>query len=594
MKKLRISPQFKPIKVLLGMIASLVLILSYMVACSDNDPVDEPIIEPTTELPTVTTAIISDITQTTAIAGGNVTDDGGDPVTNRGVYWGTSEDPETTGTKLQIGSGEGAFTANLTALEPGTTFYVKAYATNTEGTAFGTQVSFITLMEDECSVTTDAVADITSTTATVGGTITCEGEATTTERGVYWGTSEDPETTGTKLQIGSGEGAFTGNLTALEPGTTYYVKAYATNTDETIFGEQVSFITLEDKCSVTTDAVTEITSTTATVGGNVICEGMAMATERGVYWGTSEDPETTGTKLQIGSGEGAFTGNLTALVPGSTYYVKAYASTVEETVYGAQVSFETNDLNLGIISGDNQSIVIYNDNPALSFTLMEPLKIKATNSDGEPLNGANVRFEVIRGAGTVSNEIVQTDANGFAETIWTLGYESFANIGFIEEDQIVEVKIQKENGEFNENPSIQFNASGIDLSGEWEISATYIDCDIDTDPFNFTINSDNTVTFINLPLTITHNYFNFNIDDKTMTFEMNYTAEWSYECNGVDVDTVENTEITFTGNYNGYDSERNKTFTGGFIAIISELPANPCDDTGTCNGSFEIINEYEF
>ena len=585
MKKPRFLPQFKPIKMLLGMLVFFILILSFMVACSDDDPVEDPIIEPTTELPTVTTASISAITQTTATAGGDVTDDGGDPVTNRGVYWGTSESPETTGTKLQIGSGEGAFTGNLTALGPGTTFYVKAYATNKEGTAFGAQVSFETLMEDTCAVTTDNVTAITSTTATVSGALTCEGEATATERGVYWGTSKDPETTGTKLQIGGDEDAFTGDLTALEPGTTYYVKAYVVHTTETAFGDEVSFTTLmEDTCTVTTDAVTAITSTTATVGGTITCEGEATATERGVYWGTSENPETTGTKLQIGGDEDTFTGDLTALEPGTTYYVKAYATTTEETVFGAQVSFETNNLNLEIISGDDQSIVAYNDNVGLSLTLTAPLKIKATNSDGEALINANVRFEVIKGAGMVSTEIVQTDANGFAETNWTLGDG--------DEDQIVQVKIQKENGEYHENPSIEFNAYYYDLSGEWQIKATYIDCDIDTDPFNFTINSDNTVSFINLPLTITHNYFNFNKDDKTMTFEMNFTANWSYECNGVDVDTVENTEITFTGNYIGYGGDGYKTFEGVFTAIISELPANPCDDTGTCTGTFKISDEF--
>jgi hypothetical protein len=486
MKKPGIVHRNNFVKTFLGMLVSFALILSYMVGCSDDDPVDEPIINATTELPTVTTAVISDITQTTATVGGNITDDGGDTVTNRGVYWGESKDPESTGTKMQIGSGAGAFTGDLTALEAGTTYYVKAYATNTEGTAFGAQVSFETLMEEECSVTTDAVTEITSTSATVGGTVTCEGEATATERGVYWGTSEDPETTGTKLQIGGDEDAFTGDLTALEPGTTYYVKAYATTT--------------------------------------------------------------------------------------------------EETVFGAQVSFETNNLNLEIISGDDQSIVAYNDNVGLSLTLTAPLKIKATNSNGEALINANVRFEVIKGAGTVSTEIVQTDANGFAETNWTLGDG--------DEDQIVQVKIQKENGEYNENPSIEFNASYFDLSGEWQINATYIDCDIDTDPFTFTINSDNTVSFINLPLTITHNYFNFNKDDKTMTFEMNFTANWSYECNGVDVDTVENTEITFTGNYIGYGGDGYKTFEGIFTAIISELPANPCDDTGTCTGTFKISDEF--
>ncbi|GAH95749.1 unnamed protein product, partial [marine sediment metagenome] len=76
---------------------------------------------------------------------------------------------------------------------------------------------------------TSVPSNITSTSATVGGNVTSEGGATVTERGICWSTSENPETTGTKLQIGSGTGTFSTSLTGLSACTTYYIKAYAIN-----------------------------------------------------------------------------------------------------------------------------------------------------------------------------------------------------------------------------------------------------------------------------------------------------------------------------------------------------------------------------
>jgi len=95
------------------------------------------------------------------------------------------------------------------------------------------------------------------------------------------------------------------------------------------------------KPSVTTTNITSYTSSSATVGGNVVTEGGVAITERGVYWGTSSNPETTGTKLQIGSGTGSYTSSLSGLTASTTYYVRAYATNSVGTAYGSQVSFVT-------------------------------------------------------------------------------------------------------------------------------------------------------------------------------------------------------------------------------------------------------------
>jgi uncharacterized protein (TIGR02145 family) len=95
-------------------------------------------------LPTVTTATITNITQTTATSGGNVFYNGGYPVTARGVCWSTNENPTLNDDYTTDGSGTGVFISEITGLTANTSYYVRAYATNSEGTAYGNQKTFLT------------------------------------------------------------------------------------------------------------------------------------------------------------------------------------------------------------------------------------------------------------------------------------------------------------------------------------------------------------------------------------------------------------------------------------------------------------------
>ena len=94
--------------------------------------------------PTVTTNSVTNNVGTTATCGGNVTTDGGANVTARGVCWATSQNPTTANAKTSDGTGTGTFTSSLTGLSPATQYYVRAYATNSAGTAYGNQTSFTT------------------------------------------------------------------------------------------------------------------------------------------------------------------------------------------------------------------------------------------------------------------------------------------------------------------------------------------------------------------------------------------------------------------------------------------------------------------
>ncbi len=304
------------------------------------------------DMPTLTTTAVTAITTTGATSGGNITDDGGAEVTDRGICWGTATNPTTSGSKVSSGVGSGSFSADLTGLTPNTLYYVRAFATNSEGTAYGNEVSFTTAQVVGATVTTAAVTAIAQTTATAGGNVTADGGADITERGVYFGTTSNPSSGGTKVAAAAaGTGAFTVNLTGLTPGTLYYVMAFATNSSGTSYGTAVQFTALAAAPAVTTAQATSVTQSSAVAGGSVTSTGGAAITERGVYFGTGNDPATTGTKVTATLGDvGSFTVNLTTLTAGTRYYFVAFATNSAGTSFGTVLDFTTTDVVLGTVT----------------------------------------------------------------------------------------------------------------------------------------------------------------------------------------------------------------------------------------------------
>lgn len=123
-----------PIKVFLLLLFSLSLLFF---SCDKNDDKDK-------EPPTVITADVTNISAQTATGGGNVTDDGGVTITARGVCWtnAAAGNPTISDNHTTETGGTGVFTTGITGLSPSTTYYVKAYATNGEGTSYGLEVTF--------------------------------------------------------------------------------------------------------------------------------------------------------------------------------------------------------------------------------------------------------------------------------------------------------------------------------------------------------------------------------------------------------------------------------------------------------------------
>lgn len=294
------------------------------------------------DLPKVTTLPVSEVTWTTAKGGGDVTDDCGSEVMERGICWSENPKPTVSDQHLPSGSGTGDFTVQMEDLEPNKTYYVRAYAKNAKGIGYGEDESFITNETLLPEVTTAEVTDIAWRTAIGCGEVISENGATVTERGVCWSTEHDPTISGSHANNGSGLGSFSVNMTGLTAGTTYYVKAYAKNDAGLKYGDEVFFTTPDAVAPVvSTAAVTSISYTTATGGGNVTSDGGSNVTKQGICWSKDHDPVYEGQHLTIGSGVGSFTGQMTGLDDGTTYYVKAYAKNDVGMSYGEEVTFTT-------------------------------------------------------------------------------------------------------------------------------------------------------------------------------------------------------------------------------------------------------------
>ena len=204
----------------------------------------------TTSAPTLallSTISPNTITSSTAVLGGNVSNDGGAAVTERGVVYATSINPTTSNTKVSIGTGVGVYSQTITGLTSATTYHVRAYAINSVGTSYGADSTFTTTSQPTFAptVSTAKATLIGITNATLGGNVTDSGTASVAERGVVFSLTINPTIANNKVAIGTGLGTYSQNVSGLVPSTTYHVRAYAINSVGTSYGADSTFTTLD-------------------------------------------------------------------------------------------------------------------------------------------------------------------------------------------------------------------------------------------------------------------------------------------------------------------------------------------------------------
>ncbi len=282
-------------------------------------------------------------------------------------------------------------------------------------------------------VLTTAVATyISSTTAISGGTITSDGGAQVTERGVCWSVNPDPTIADFKLANSLNAATFSSTLTNLATNTTYYVRAYAVNEAGTGYGNNVTFKTIQIPV-VATANITNITQFSLRGGGTVTSPGGLSITERGICWGSVSNPTVKDSKKSEGSGTGDFVVAVSGLDINTTYYVRAYAVSVEGTVYGNEIIIKT--LDYGTVSdfdgyiyktvtfgtqtwmAENLKVSHYNNGTAINTTQPSTLNISGEVSPKYQWPGGGYENNVAL-YGRLYTWYVVTDSRGICPAGW--------------------------------------------------------------------------------------------------------------------------------------------------------------------------------
>ena len=202
-------------------------------------------------VPTLSGTTISEIGETSAKATATVVSDGGASVSGKGFCYSlTNSSPTIEGgsTTLADVSTGNSITGVLKNLEPDAKYYIRAYATNGEGTAYGVVYTFSTQKVSSIpTVGATVINTVTKTTAEVSSSISNDGGATITENGFCYSiTNTVPTISDNKINSDISKKDFTGSLAALAMGTQYYIRAYAVNTNGISYGETNSFTTRSD------------------------------------------------------------------------------------------------------------------------------------------------------------------------------------------------------------------------------------------------------------------------------------------------------------------------------------------------------------
>lgn len=293
-------------------------------------------------IPELETVELTGITPTSVISGGTIINEGSGKIISCGVCWNTSPAPTIDNNKSSESSGSGSFTSNITGLQPATKYYIRAYATNDAGTAYGKELSFTTA--GQSPIASSAVAtEITSSGAKLAGTVSAN--YLSTQVSFEYGLTTTYGNTVASIPNtvdGNSDASVSGSITGLTPSTVYHFRIKATNSLGTSYSNDISFTTLSAIPVLTTAAITNNIGTSVTSGGNITFQGNSPVSQRGICWSSSAAPTIQNNKTASGTGTGTFTCSADGLTPGTAYHLRAYATNNEGTAYGNEVAFTTN------------------------------------------------------------------------------------------------------------------------------------------------------------------------------------------------------------------------------------------------------------
>ena len=381
-------------------------------------------------LPSLSTSTISNITSTSATFNGVLANDGGESVSEVGFYYSTEKEvnpdaaqkvsleystyqksakelsANTLYSAMQsaqaAASDEGeSFSIDVYSLGIKTKYYVKSYAVNSAGVAYGSVVNFETAGEI-ATIKTVGSSEVTTSSAVLSANITTDNGEKITERGFVWMEgSGNPTTDNEKLKVVGETGEYTATLSELKPNVKYSFRAYAINSEGTAYGEVKSFTTKVDKPEVSVPVISSVTSTSATFSANVKYHGGETVSEVGFYYSTDQDVNLeTSTKITLPYSSDMFSTDISGLIVNKKYYVKAYAKNSAGIFYSEASDFITSSsypevATLSVSDITSESAVLY---------------AAIVNDNGEPITERG--FVWLKGEGIPSVELFKLKVEG--------------------------------------------------------------------------------------------------------------------------------------------------------------------------------------
>lgn len=303
-------------------------------------------------LPVLNTLAATNVTAMTATLNGEVTHLGEPAYTERGFVYNIESMPtlENSAGKVTVAvTDDRVYTCRLDGLTLGNTYYVRAYAKNSIGTAYSSNdIHFTTAaVPPVLSVQLPTDIDVSAGFAVLHATVKSVGEPAYTERGFVYATLSKPTVEDTKIvATGTGTGAYSATVPDLPLDETLYVRAYAVSQAGTVYSDSsVVLSTMAVLPRVTTGEPedVDVSAGTATLRGMIISAGEPAYTERGFVYGTMPDPTVYDNKI-VANGGGvvtSFSMYTEGLPKGKTYYVRAYATNRAGTAYGEVIAVST-------------------------------------------------------------------------------------------------------------------------------------------------------------------------------------------------------------------------------------------------------------
>ena len=301
--------------------------------------------------PKIETNYLAEYDSLSALIYGTLLADGGGEVTAYGFVWNTTPEPTPTqniGSCVQETVEFGPFVCNLTGLSFSTTYYVRAFATNSAGTAYGAELNFTTLSQTAIypKAITMNPTGVTDVAAVLNGEIINNADSTIFVRGFVWSTMHNPtlaNSTGNISDTENESGVFSIDVTGLTPLTTYYVRAYAEHSDGISYGTEVAFTTFSIP-AISVMEVSSVTDAQATANVTISFANGVLVDSVGFVLSVSSEPT-----LQTASNftahyptvSGSFIDTFTELTAGTTYYIRAYIAQENGVIYGDEITFTT-------------------------------------------------------------------------------------------------------------------------------------------------------------------------------------------------------------------------------------------------------------